>query len=93
MSDPIQRLPINPNRIPTPQEMKIMNTLFGNGEQLPCSGSLKKLFVAGGAFFALSLPFVDSFIKGKISASSMVVLAIKTGVFILILVLVQIMGL
>ena len=64
-----------------------MNAMFGNTSL--SSNNTTKLLVYGVVFFVLSMPFVDNFIKGKISASNIVILAIKTGIFLLILILTQ----
>lgn len=88
-ADQIQRLPVNPSRSISPQEEKIMNTMFGTAASAASCNSPLKLIVSGLVFFILSLPFVETFLKGKISASDMVILAIKTGLFLLALIVVQ----
>lgn len=51
-----------------------------------------KLMIPSVLFFALGMPFVDKFISGKISAPTLIILAIKTGLFMLILVVMQLIG-
>lgn len=90
-SDPLNTIPVS-NYNPTPQELKVMNAMFGGvGDSSPSSTSFR-LLISSGVFFALGLPFVDSFIKGLISASDVVILAIKTGLFLLILIVLQLIG-
>lgn len=86
-ADQIHGLPVNP-RSSSPQEAKIMNAMFGT-TQTTSSNSPVRLLVSGIVFFILNLPIVDNFIKSKISATDSVILAVKTGLFLLVLVIVQ----
>lgn len=91
--DRLNSIPVSTyNNSPTPQELKVMNAMFGGaGDPSPSTSSFR-LLISGGMFFALGLPFVDSFIKGLITASDVVILAIKTGLFLLILIVLQLFG-
>jgi len=88
-ADQIHRLPYNQQQ-PSPQDMRIMNAMLGsNGAS--CNSPLK-FILSGVIFFVLSMPFVDTFLKEKISASEIVIIAIKTGIFLVVLMLTQLMG-
>jgi hypothetical protein len=84
-SDVIGFLPLNSEQKPTQQDMRIMDVVFGAGNAPSSSNSVTKLLIPAGLFLVLSLPFVDRFIKGHITASDMVILGIKFGIFIAIL--------
>lgn len=81
------RLPVNPVN-PSPQDLRVMEAMFG--QSAPSSTS--KLIIPGIVFFVLSMPFIDNFLKGIITASDIVLLAIKTGLFIAILLVAQLIG-
>lgn len=85
----MQRLPVNQNYQPSPSETRIMNAMVGANVT---SNTPIKFIVSGIVFFVLNLPFVDTFLKEKISASDLVILAIKTGLFLLVIVLTQFLG-
>lgn len=87
-ADQLQRLPVNQYQLPSPQETRIMTTMLGGSL---CNSPIK-FIISGVVFFVLNLPFVDKFLKDKISASDMVILAVKTGLFLVVLMLTQLMG-
>lgn len=87
--DNINSLPLNSN-LPSGQDLRVMETMFGNTKSP--SYSYPGLVVPGILFFVLSLPFVDNFLSEKISASEFVLLAIKTGLFLLLLLAFKLFG-
>jgi len=96
--DAINRMPVNQQQRPTPQEIRVMDAVFGDPAVLSSSSSsfgnvsASELLIPGGLFLALSLPFVDKFLKGYITASDMVMLVIKLGIFLALLLLFQLIG-
>lgn len=91
-SDKINSLPLNPNNVPSVQDLRVMETMFGNSNNNSSSYSYSGLIVPGILFFVLSLPFVDKFLKTKISASEFILLVIKTGLFLLLLLFFKLFG-
>lgn len=90
--DKLSNLPVGSSE-PTTQDKRVMAALFGTppseNQKTSKIAFLSKLLVPSGLFFVLSLPFVDTFLKGKITASDMVILAIKTGLFMMIMLVFQ----
>lgn len=90
-SDYMTKLPINSAQTPSAQDLRVMEAMFGN---TPSSAkSTLKLIVPGILFFILSMPFIDKFLRDKITASNLVLLVIKTGLFLAILIIAQLFGL
>lgn len=83
----MMRLPVNQAQ-PSAQDLRVMEAVFGQQG----SGAASRLIVPGVAFFVLSMPFVDKFLRDKITASDIVLLAIKTGLFLAILLVAQLLG-
>lgn len=88
-SDQIGSLPINRNMRSSDRDARVMETVFGNGSSQRSFGSL---IVPGALFFALSLPFVDRALRKYITASDVLLLAIKTAIFLFALLLFQFIG-
>ena len=89
MADHISKLP-KTYEIPSEQDMRVLHSLFGSnsGSGWERSG----LIVPGILFFLLSLPFFDNIIKNVVTASDTIILLIKTGLFLLLLLIAQIFG-
>ena len=87
MADSIAQLP-KTMTLPSEHDMRVMSTIFGspinNG-----SYELRGLIVPSILFFALSLPIADTMLNKFITTSNIVLLAIKTGIFILLLLICQ----
>jgi hypothetical protein len=91
MSNALSGLPISANqRPPSEHDMRIMEAMFGSSS---AGYEIKKLIVPGALFLALSLPFVDRLLKGVITTSDLVLLVIKTGLFLALLLVAQLFGL
>jgi hypothetical protein len=90
MSDPMSRLPVaSQQQQPSEQEMRVMEAMFGSTS----SGyEAKRLIVPGVLFLVLNLPFIDTLLKGVITASNTVLLLIKTCVFLVSLLVAQLIG-
>jgi hypothetical protein len=83
----MMRLPVNQAQ-PSAQDLRVMEAVFGTSGQ----SSASRLIIPGVAFFVLSLPFVDKFLKEKIAASDIVLLVVKTGLFLAIMLVAQLFG-
>ncbi|MGL4356645.1 MAG: hypothetical protein ACRCTP_22870 [Aeromonas popoffii] len=82
-------MPVNHNQ-PAPQDLRIMDAMFGSSASTTPIAT--KLVIPGLFFFVLGMPFVDNFLKGLITTSDLVLLAIKTGLFLALLVVAQLLG-
>jgi hypothetical protein len=80
-------LPVNQAH-PSAQDLRVMEAVFGASSQ----SSASRLIIPGVAFFILSMPFVDRFLKDKITASDLILLVIKTGLFLAIMLVAQLFG-
>lgn len=76
---------------PTPQDVRVMDAVFGASDS---SGTItiSKLLIPGGLFVILSLPFIDRLLKGYITASDMIMLVVKLGIFLALLLIFQLIG-
>jgi len=90
MSNAISGLPMSARQQPSEHDMRIMEAMFGSSTT---GYEAKKLLIPGLLFFALSLPFVDKLLKGVITTSDLVLLVIKTGIFLGLLLIAQLLNL
>ena len=86
-SDNMMSLPVNAVQ-PSQQDVRVMEAMFGSS----MSSNATKLVIPGILFFVLSLPFVDSLLKGMITTSDLIHLVIKTGLFLALLLVAQLLG-
>lgn len=76
------------------EEMNMMKDIFrAPGSGLKTPDTVYKALIYGALFFALSLPITDKFIKGFIEATDIILLAVKTAIFIIIVFLLTSFGL
>jgi hypothetical protein len=86
MADKISQLPMDYNS-PSEQDLKVMNALFGNSK---INSEVQKLLIPGILFFVLSIPYFDKLLGNFVTTSSnYVLLAIKTIIFIILLLIIQ----
>lgn len=92
-SDQLGALPVQRNQKPSEQDIRVMETVFGRNVANSGNGvSLSSLIIPGILFFVLSLPFVDKFIRKYLSTSDILLLSVKTGIFVLLLMILQLIG-
>ena len=89
MADYIQQLPKS-NVGPSEEDMRVMKSLFGESVM---TYEMKRLILPTIAFFVLSLPIVDDFLKKLIPTTSGIFLIVKAAIFLLIIVIAQMFGL
>jgi hypothetical protein len=93
MTDRISNLPEADDPI-SPSELNMMKELFGQTASASATSSIqpKALLVYGVLFFVLNLPVIDNLMRGIIETHDLILLFIKTGVFILFILLIQTTG-
>lgn len=102
-SDRLTRLPINTTHYPTHSEARVMNTLFGGSSEgqtentapivTPAKqGSPFKILVYAALFVILNLKIVDEYVKEKIASSEYAVIGVKTGFFLIVMLVFQLLG-
>lgn len=92
-TDSINNLPVNGNNKPSPQDLRVMNAVFGsNGSEESGIKSVGKILIPGALFLVLNLPIVDALLSSQITASNFVMILIKFGIFILLLLIFQFIG-
>lgn len=89
-SDQMRNLPVN-RQNPDPHDVKVMEAVFGNTTTTPPS-TTTKLLISGISFFILGLPVADTILKKFIDTSPMILLMIKTGIFVAIILMAQLLG-
>ena len=100
LSDKLSSLPINTAYQQTPQDEKVMRVLFGTDGTPPPppppakSGiSTAGLLIPSAFFLALNLPFVDRYLRSKISTESeFTILIVKTIIFVMSILVFQLLG-
>lgn len=75
------------------EEMNMMREIFQSGHVNAPNTNFYRPLIYGALFFALSLPVTDKLIKGFIATTDLVLLAIKTAIFIIIVFLLMSFGL
>lgn len=87
-SELLSQLPTDKSQLSS-KDLEILNTFFKNQQKVVnLFTEFKDIFIAGIIFLILNLPFVDGIIKGLISCtakSSIIFLIVKTGIFVLLL--------
>ncbi len=90
MSDSIKSLP--ESREPfTREEANMMREIFQAGQT--SNNSNYSLLAYGTLFFVLSLPITDKLIKGFIDTTDLILIALKSVLFIMIIFIAQMLGL
>lgn len=74
---------------PSDIDVNVMRDVFGDGAAVAKSIQLKKLIIPAILFVVLSLPMVDNLLRTVVPDSEMVIMFVKTLIFIIILVVLQ----
>ena len=70
-------------------DVNIIRDVFGDGKAVAKSLQLKKIIIPAILFVVLSLPIVDNLLKSVVPDSEMVIMFVKTLIFLIVLVLLQ----
>jgi len=88
MADRIANLPQSQDQ-PSDIDMNVMRDVFGDGVTVAKSLQLKKLIIPTILFVVLSLPMVDNFLKNIVSDSEIILIFVKTLIFLIVMVVFQ----
>jgi formate hydrogenlyase subunit 4 len=91
MADRIANLPPSQQQ-PSDIDVNVMREVFGDGVAVAKSLQLKKLIIPAILFVVLSLPMVDNLLKNVVPDSKMVIMFVKTLIFLIILVVLQLVS-
>jgi hypothetical protein len=91
MADRIANLPPSKEQ-PSDIDVNVMRDVFGDGVVVAKSLQLKKLIVPAILFVVLSLPMVDNLLKNVVPDSKMVIVFVKTLIFLIVLVVLQLVS-
>jgi hypothetical protein len=91
MADRIANLPLSQEQ-PSDIDVNVMRDVFGDGVAVAKSLQLKKLVVPAILFVVLSLPMVDNLLKNVVPDSKMVIVFVKTLIFLIVLVVLQLVS-
>ena len=91
MADQIKDLPTSQDQ-PSGIDVNVMREIFGDGAAVAKSLQLKKIIIPAVLFVVLSLPMVDNFLKTVVPDSEMVLMFVKTLIFLVVLVVLQLMS-
>ena len=91
MADRIANLPSSQEQ-PSDIDVNVMRDVFGEGAVVAKSLQLKKLISPAILFVVLSLPMVDNLLKNVVPDSEMVLMFVKTLIFLIVLVVLQLVS-
>lgn len=91
MADRIANLPPSQKQ-PSDIDVNVMRDVFGDGAAVAKSLQLKKLIIPAILFVVLSLPMVDNLLKNVVPDSEMVIMFVKTLIFLIVLVVLQLVS-
>jgi hypothetical protein len=91
MADRIANLPTSHGQT-SDIDMNIMKDIFGHGTNVATSLNLKKIIIPAIVFVILNLPTIDNLIKNNVTSSESVLLFVKTIVFLIVLVVLQLVS-
>jgi len=91
MADRIANLPPSQEQ-PSDIDVNVMRDVFGDGAAVAKSLQLKKLIIPAILFVVLSLPMVDNLLKNVVPDSEMVIMFVKTLIFLIVLVVLQLLS-
>ena len=91
MADRISNLPPSQEQ-PSDIDVNVMRDVFGDGAAVAKSLQLKKLIIPAILFVVLSLPMVDNLLKNVVPDSEMIIVFVKTLIFLIILVVLQLVS-
>jgi len=73
-------------------DVNVMRDVFGDGVAVAKSLQLKKIIIPAILFVVLSLPMVDNLLKNVVPDSEMVIVFVKTLIFLIVLVVLQLVS-
>ncbi len=91
MADPIRNLPPSQDQ-PSDIDVNVMREVFGDGQNVVKSIQLQKVIIPAILFVVLSLPFMDHLLKNIVPDSEMLLLFVKTLIFLIVLVVLQLVN-
>lgn len=91
MADQIKQLP-SVQEPPSDIDINVMRELFGDGASVIKSLQFKKLIIPTVIFIVLSLPMVNNVLKTVLPDSEMLLMFVKTLIFLVVLAAVQLMS-
>jgi hypothetical protein len=91
MADRIANLPPSQEQ-PLDIDVNVMRDVFGDGVAVAKSLQLKKIIIPAILFVVLSLPMVDNLLKNVVPDSEMVIMFVKTLIFLIVLVVLQLVS-
>lgn len=91
MADRIANLPPSQEQ-PSDIDVNVMRDVFGDGAAVAKSVQLKKLIIPAILFLVLSLPMVDNLLENVVPNSEMVLMFVKTLIFLIVLVVLQLVS-
>ncbi len=91
MADPIRNLPPSQDQ-PSDIDVNVMREVFGDGQNVVKSIQLQKVIIPAILFVVLSLPFMDHLLKNIVPDSEMMLLFVKTLIFLIVLVVLQLVN-
>jgi hypothetical protein len=91
MADRIANLPPSQEQ-PSDIDVNVMRDVFGDGVTVAKSLQLKKLIIPTILFVVLSLPIIDNLLKNVVPDSEMVIMFVKTLIFLIVLVVLQLVS-
>jgi hypothetical protein len=91
MADRIANLPPSQEQ-PLDIDVNVMRDVFGDGVAVAKSLQLKKIIIPAILFVVLSLPMVDNLLKNVVPDSEMVIVFVKTLIFLIVLVVLQLVS-
>lgn len=91
MADRIANLPQSQER-PSDIDVNVMRDVFGDGVAVAKSLQLKKLIIPTILFVVLNLPVVDNLLKNVVPDSEMVIVFVKTLIFLIVMVILQLVN-
>ena len=91
MADRIANLPLSQEQ-PSDIDVDVMRDVFGDGVAVAKSLQLKKLIIPAILFVVLSLPMVNNLLKNVVPDSEMVIMFVKTLIFLIVLIVLQLVS-
>ncbi len=92
MADRITNLPSSQEQPPSDIDVNVMKEVFGDGVAVAKSLELKKIIIPAIVFIILSLPMIDNLLKNVVPDSEMVLMFVKTLIFLIVLVVLQLIS-
>lgn len=92
MTDALKNLPDSREPLSN-EEMTVLKDIFQSGQQSGVTSvKMYRPLIYGLLYFVLSLPITDKFIKSLMNTTDLVLIGIKTALFVLIIYILGIFG-